>query len=93
MCGILFTNKEIIDLQKTIKFLKRRGPDHTEHKIINGYNFVHVLLSMTGEGLTIQPFVYDNIVILFNGEIYNYKDFGDFNSDGECIMNLTKTRS
>jgi len=90
MCGILFTNKEIIDLQKTIKFLKRRGPDHTEHKIINGYNFVHVLLSMTGEGLTIQPFVYDNIVILFNGEIYNYKDFGDFNSDGECIIESYK---
>ena len=90
MCGILFTNKEIIDLQKTIKFLKRRGPDHTEHKIINGYNFVHVLLSMTGEGLTIQPFVYDNVVILFNGEIYNYKDFGDFNSDGECIIESYK---
>jgi asparagine synthetase B (glutamine-hydrolysing) len=86
MCGILFTNKQITDLQKVIKFLKKRGPDHTEHKIINGYNFVHVLLSMTGGGLTIQPFIYDNIVILFNGEIYNYKDFGDFNSDGECII-------
>jgi len=90
MCGILFTNKQITDLVKTIKFLKRRGPDNTEHKIINGYNFVHVLLSMTGEGLTIQPFVYDNVVILFNGEIYNYKDFGDFNSDGECIIESYK---
>jgi len=90
MCGILFTNKQIIDLQRTIKFLKKRGPDHTEHKIINGYNFIHVLLSMTGEGLTIQPFIYDNIVILFNGEIYNYKDFGDFNSDGECIIESYK---
>ena len=90
MCGILFTNKEINDLQKVIKFLKNRGPDHTEHKFINGYNFVHVLLSMTGKNLTIQPFVYDNIVILFNGEIYNYKDFGDFNSDGECIIESYK---
>jgi len=90
MCGILFTNKEINDLQKVIKYLVRRGPDHTEHKIINNYNFVHVLLSMTGTDFTIQPFVYDNIVIMLNGEIYNYKDFGDFNSDGECIIESYK---
>jgi asparagine synthetase B (glutamine-hydrolysing) len=90
MCGILFTNKLITDLQKTIKYLKLRGPDHTEHKIINGYSFVHVLLSMTGEGFTVQPFIYDNIVVMFNGEIYNYKDFGDFNSDGECIIESYK---
>ena len=93
MCGILFTNKEIMDLQTVIKFLKNRGPDHTEHKIINEYNFVHVLLSMTGKDLTIQPFVYDNIIIMFNGEIYNYKDFGDFNSDGECIIKCYKKYS
>ena len=59
--------------------MKKRGPDHTEHKIIQYYHFVHVLLSMTGKNFTIQPFVYDNIVIMFNGEIYNYKDFGNFN--------------
>lgn len=92
MCGILFTSEEIINLSKTIKFLKRRGPDHTEHKIINGYNFVHVLLSMTGKDYTIQPFVNDdeNIIIMYNGEIYNYKEFGDFNSDGECIIEVYK---
>jgi asparagine synthetase B (glutamine-hydrolysing) len=90
MCGILFSSKEINDLISTIKFLKRRGPDHTEHKIINNYNFIHVLLSMTGENYTIQPFVYENIVIMFNGEIYNFKEFGDFNSDGECIIESYK---
>ena len=90
MCGILFSSKEIKDLEKIIKYLKKRGPDHTEHKIINNYNFVHVLLSMTGENYTIQPFVYDDIVIIFNGEIYNFKEFGDFNSDGECIIESYK---
>ena len=86
MCGILFTSKRIVDLEATIRFLKKRGPDHTEHREIQGYQFVHVLLSMTGKDFTIQPFEYGGIVIMFNGEIYNYKDFGDFNSDGECII-------
>tara|TARA_B100000902_G_C27320533_1_gene924098 strand:- start:583 stop:2226 length:1644 start_codon:yes stop_codon:yes gene_type:complete len=90
MCGILFSSKEIKELEKIIKYLKKRGPDHTEHKIINNYNFIHVLLSMTGENYTIQPFVYDDIVIIFNGEIYNFKEFGDFNSDGECIIESYK---
>ena len=88
MCGILFTNKIINDLLDIIKFLKNRGPDYTNNVKIQEYSFVHVLLSMTGNNFTIQPFTYknDSIVILFNGEIYNYKDFGDFNSDGECII-------
>ena len=90
MCGILFSSKEIIDLEQTLQYLKKRGPDHTEYKIINQYHFIHVLLSMTGEKYTIQPFIYNDIVIMFNGEIYNYKDFGDFNSDGECIIESYK---
>ena len=90
MCGIVFTNKEIDNINQIIKYLQKRGPDHTEHKEINGYSFIHLLLSMTGKSLTIQPFVYNNIVIMFNGEIYNYNDFGDFNSDGECIIESYK---
>ena len=74
MCGILFSSKEIQEIKKTLKYLKKRGPDHTEYKIINNYHFIHVLLSMTGENYTIQPFVYDDIVIMFNGEIYNFRE-------------------
>lgn len=92
MCGILFTTKDLnnFNIDEVLEFLKRRGPDHTEHKHINGYNFIHVLLSMTGVNYTIQPFVYGDIVIMYNGEIYNYKEFGDFNSDGECIIECYK---
>lgn len=95
MCGILFTNKNISDVEHVIQYLKNRGPDNTSLVNLYGYNFLHALLSMTGQNFTVQPFIYDdnnnNIVILFNGEIYNYKDFGDFNSDGECIIEVYKT--
>ena len=39
---------------------------------------------------TKQPFVDVDrgLVALFNGEIYNYLDFGDFQSDGECLLPL-----
>lgn len=92
MCGILFSTqqKSINNLNEILQFLKRRGPDHTEHKIVQDYHFIHVLLSMTGTEYTIQPFVHDDIVIMYNGEIYNYKEFGDFNSDGECIIECYK---
>ena len=89
MCGILFSSKPIKNVE-TIKHLQRRGPDHTEYMVINNYHFVHVLLSMTGKNFKIQPLVYENIVIMFNGEIYNFKDFGDFDSDGECIIESYK---
>ena len=44
---------------------------------------------------TIHPFTNDeeNIICVFNGEIYNYKKFEDlfkkkYNSDGECLIDL-----
>ena len=71
MCSILFTNKET-EASK-YKLLKLRGPDGTTEKNISGYNFVHNLLSLTGE-YTEQPVVENKIAVLFNGEIYNYKE-------------------
>ena len=89
MCGILLTTKGIENLPSIIEFLKFRGPDETNIFSINGLNFVHTLLSMTGPP-TLQPFVSPDgkKVAFFNGEIYNFKNFGDFSSDGECLIPL-----
>ena len=91
MCSFLFTDKEVDDLEYTNHFMKFRGPDSTNSIDVNGYTFVHNILSITGE-FTEQPFVdYDDqIVCIYNGEIYNHEDFGDYKSDGECLIPLYK---
>ena len=91
MCGILFTNFDItsLNIKHIIEFLQKRGPDLTNIKKIREYTFIHTLLSMTGP-LTEQPFFNnDNSVIcIFNGEIYNFEEFGNYKSDGECLIPL-----
>lgn len=91
MCGILLTNKDIknYNLSHVLEFLEKRGPDSTSVKYIQDYTFIHTLLSMTGPP-TEQPF-YNNdksIICIFNGEIYNFEEFGDYKSDGECLVPL-----
>lgn len=89
MCSFIFTNKAVNDLEYVNEFTKYRGPDHTS-EIHNGpYTFVHNLLSITGE-FTPQPTISpDNgIYCLFNGEIYNFQDFGKFANDSRCLIPL-----
>jgi len=85
MCGFGVSN--VTNLTTVNRYCQRRGPDLTNSKIINGIEFLHNLLHITGS-LTPQPIVKDNIVAIFNGEIYNYKSFGDYKTDGECIVDL-----
>ena len=88
MCSILFStkyNNENID--ELNYYLKFRGPDHTQVKIINEHLYIHNLLSITGD-FTPQPYIKDDICLIYNGEIYNYKKFGDYKSDGECLIPL-----
>ena len=89
MCGIIITNKKIDDYNKVEKYIINRGPDRKGLMIINNIHFIHYLLNITGD-ITIQPFVNkeQDIVVLYNGEIYNYKTFGEYKSDGECLIPL-----
>ena len=91
MCSIMCTSKNIKDYDDVNYYLKFRGPDETSvvKDEVNNFTFIFNLLSMTGE-YTLQPFHDDGIISLFNGEIYNYKEFGDYKSDGYCINDLYK---
>ena len=87
MCGFGVSNKPGIELAN--QYCQRRGPDITNIENINGIDFLHNLLHITGTP-TKQPFVQDDIAVVFNGEIYNYQSFGSYASDGECLIDLYK---
>ena len=91
MCSFLFTDKKVEDIEYTNYFMKFRGPDSTTSIDVNGYTFIHNILSITGDYIE-QPFVdfEDQIVCVYNGEIYNYDSFGNYQSDGECLIPLYK---
>ena len=90
MCGIIFTNKKINNLDYINFFCKKRGPDFTTEYKKNNYTFIHNLLQITGKSVK-QPFIDEknNIICIYNGEIYNY-DKDKYDSDGQCIINFYK---
>jgi len=95
MCSFIFSAKKELSpeqLGRANFYPQFRGPDKTNAVKLSGLMFLHNLLSITGE-FTTQPFVDDDVICLYNGEIYNYKDFGDYKSDGECLISLYREHS
>src|SRR3990167_2010566 len=90
MCGFLiYYLKNHLNLSKRIlQHFINRGPDLTSCLDLNGYFFTHFLLHITGLK-TPQPFIYDNIICVYNGEIYNYQELeGVLNSDHSEIEKI-----
>src|SRR5210317_53180 len=86
MCSFTITNKNV-NLLDTNFLSQKRGPDLTNTLTENNISFLHNLLHLTGDKSK-QPFYQDDIYCVFNGEIYNYKTFGDYKTDGECLIPL-----
>ncbi|MBC8416931.1 hypothetical protein H8E06_01200 [bacterium] len=74
------------DLDDANIYAKRRGPDDTNIVSVDKITALHNLLSITGEK-TVQPIYRDGVMVVFNGEIYNY---GDYECDTDCIYHLYK---
>lgn len=90
MCGITISTLEVPE--DALRLVEKRGPDHTNKVTFNQVIFIHHLLQITGE-TTLQPLIEDDIVVIFNGEIYNYKTLKpDAKSDVYSIMEMYKTK-
>ncbi len=94
MCNLLITNQENQEkIEYANQIQKKRGPDYQGKKIIKNWTFLHNLLSITGE-ITHQPIIgyhqnsSEEVVVIFNGQIYNYLEFGNYKSDGYSILDL-----
>ena len=76
MCGIIgasFNPK--IDFKSILKILSNRGSDFNDIKQINSNFFGHTRLKIIDlDDEANQPMLFDDILIVFNGEIYNYKE-------------------
>lgn len=108
MCGIcgIISPKESIDdsiLFNMVKSLEHRGPDNLGRKIypLNKCGLAHARLSIIDlSSAANQPMEYEDLVIVFNGEIYNYKEIKEellnlghifrLESDTEVILHAFK---
>ena len=97
MCGIFtligFNDYSIEDVENEFNKGKKRGPDHSILERINN-NIIIGFHRLAINGLTEksnQPLKYNNIILICNGEIYNYKElYNQMNinldkfSDSDC---------
>jgi len=78
MCGIAgFVDKarKIEDLERMTSAIQRRGPDDVGYFHEDGVGLGHRRLSIIDlSSAGHQPMVFENLVIVFNGEIYNYRE-------------------
>lgn len=96
MCGILGCNFISANFSESLKLIENRGPDFNDIKTINENSFGHTRLSIIDlDSQANQPMIFDDILLVFNGEIYNYKELiKDENlevktaSDSEVIIRL-----
>lgn len=75
MCGIYLTNKKLgkEEAKRKMESIQFRGPDYTGMCQLNGVLFGHLRLSIIDlDSRSNQPMSFDDLLIVFNGEIYNY---------------------
>ncbi|MGC6422216.1 MAG: asparagine synthase (glutamine-hydrolyzing) [Flavobacteriaceae bacterium] len=75
MCGIYATNFSISEkeIQKNLNRIEFRGPDNQSSLRLSNLTLGHNRLAILDlDSRSNQPMRFENLVIVFNGEIYNY---------------------
>ena len=78
MCGILFSNYQTVDtklFKKALNLMHHRGPDNQSYfvkdKVFLGHNRLSIIDLNPRSN---QPFHDGDLVMIYNGEVYNYKE-------------------
>jgi asparagine synthase (glutamine-hydrolysing) len=75
MCGIIGANVTIDNFESITKIMSNRGPDNLCVKQIDNNIFGHTRLKIIDlDDEANQPMSFEDLLIVFNGEIYNYKE-------------------
>lgn len=98
MCGIVgFNSKNTKKLEMMLQNIHHRGPDDSGKYENDNFSLGHVRLSILDlSPLGSQPMFYEHLIMVFNGEVYNFEEikkelleFGyEFNShsDSEVVL-------
>ncbi|GIV28299.1 MAG: asparagine synthetase B [Bacteroidia bacterium] len=81
IAGILYFNNQKVNFQpEVLSTLKHRGPDGQGYKAFENAIFYHTRLSIIDlTSQSQQPYLLDdNKCLVFNGEIFNYKEIAKF---------------
>lgn len=89
MCGILIVKSEQkLDHVPALDILRRRGPDYINTKQIGDVFIAQSVLHITG---TPDFYFQDRLDgFAYNGEIYNYRLFGNYSNDVELAYHTAK---
>lgn len=101
MCGILAsfnTTYSKQELDEALGLMDHRGPDFKDSTSIDGHYIGHLRLAIIDlNPRSNQPFQSDNFHLIYNGEIYNYKELivshrlqVKTDSDTEVVMEMYK---
>ncbi|MDB2521409.1 asparagine synthase (glutamine-hydrolyzing) [Planktomarina temperata] len=96
MCGILAVlnnqNTKIVDeCELCLNLMKHRGPDHQSACAHNNITLGHCRLSIIDlDSSANQPFIYENLALVYNGEIFNYQEI---KTELELLGNIFETKS
>ena len=81
MCGIAgYFNASVTDEQTraAMNLISHRGPDAQDYYVGNNVGLIHSRLAIIElSPLGAQPYRFENLILVFNGEIYNYKEVRD----------------
>ena len=98
MCGFLVSKSPFFNFQKALNLAEYRGPDYQGSVTYDDIKIGHNRLSIIDlNERSNQPFIIDNFSLVYNGEIYNYKEIREdlelnhkieFNTSGDTEVLL-----